>query len=51
MNCYLKGIKKVMQKIIWDNEKYLSQFIFDEIYVLKVGPVTYKDHDDEDKLH
>ena len=51
MNCYLKGIKKVMKKIIWDIEKCLSQFIFDEIDVLKVGLVTYKDHDDEDKLY
>ena len=51
MNCYLKGIKRVMRKIIWDIEKCLSQFIFDEIDVLKVGLVTYKDHNDEDKLY
>ncbi len=51
MNCYLKGIKRVMRKIIWDVEKCLSQFIFDEIDVLKVGLVTYKDHDDEKKLY
>ena len=51
MNCYLKGIKRVMRKIIWDVQKCLSQFIFDEIDVLKVGLVTYKDHDDEDKLY
>ena len=51
MNCYLKGIKKVMRKIIWDIEKCLSQFIFDDLDVLKVGLVTYKDHDDEDKLY
>ena len=51
MNCYLKGIKKVMRKIIWDIEKCLSHFIIDEIDVLKVGLVTYKDHDDEDQLY
>ena len=51
MNCFLKGIKRVMRKIIWDIEKCLSQFIFDEIDVLKVGLVTYKDHDDEDKSY
>jgi hypothetical protein len=51
MNCYLKGIKRVMRKIIWDVEKCLSQFIIDEIDVLKVGLVTYKDHDDENKLY
>ena len=51
MNCYLKGIKRVMRKIIWDIEKCLSQFIIDEIDVLKVGLVTYKDHDDENKLY
>ena len=51
MNCYLKGIKRVMRKIIWDVEKCLSQFIIDEIDVLKVGLVTYKDHDNENKLY
>ena len=51
MNFYLKGIKRVMRKIIWDIEKCLSQFIFDEIDVLKVGLVTYKDHDDEEKSY
>jgi hypothetical protein len=51
MNCFLKGIKRVMKKIIWDIEKCLSQFILDEIDVLKVGLVTYKDHDDEKKSY
>ena len=35
-----------MRKIIWDIERCLSQFIFDEINVLKVGIVTYKDHNE-----
>ena len=40
-----------MRKIIYDVEKCLSQFIFDEIDVLKVGLVTYKDHEDKEKLY
>ena len=51
MNCYLKGIKRVMRKIIWDVERCLSQFIFDEVDVLKVGLVTYKDHNEENKTY
>ena len=51
MNCYLKGVKRVMRKIIWDIEKCLSQYIFDEVDVLKVGLVTYKDHGDENKYY
>jgi hypothetical protein len=51
MNCYLKGIKRVMRKIIWDIERCLSQFIFDEVDVLKVGLVTYKDHNEENKTY
>ena len=51
MNCFLKGIKRVMRKIIWDVQKCLSQFIFEEIDVLKVGLVSYKDHDDENKTY
>ena len=51
MNCYLKGIKRIIRKIIWDIEKCLSQFFFDEIDVLKVGIVTYKDHEDEKKSY
>lgn len=51
MNCYLKGIKRVMRKIIWDVKRCLSQFIFDEIDVLKVGLVTYKDHEDKEKYY
>ena len=35
-----------MRKIIWDIERCLSQFIFDEINALKVGIVTYKDHNE-----
>ena len=51
MNCYLKTIKKIMRKIIWDMQKCLSKFLLDEINVLKVGIVTYKDHEDEEKRY
>lgn len=51
MNCYLKGIKNFVRKMTWDIEKCLSKFILDEIDVLKVGIVTYKDHDDEDNTY
>ena len=51
MNCYLKGIQRVMRKIIWDIERCLTQFRFDEIDVLKIGLVTYKDHNDENRTY
>ena len=51
MNCYMSGIKRVIRKIIWDIEKCLSQYIFDEVDVLKVCLVTYKDHGDENKYY
>lgn len=51
MNCYLKGIKRVMRKIIWDVERCLTQFILDDMDVLKVGLVTYKDHNEENKTY
>ena len=51
MNPYMNGIKRVMRKIIWDIEKCLSQYIFDEVDILKVALVTYKDHGDETKYY
>ena len=51
MNCYLKGIQKIMRKIIWDIQKCLSKFLIEEIDVLKVGIVSYKDHEDENKTY
>ena len=47
MNCYSKDIKKIILKIIYDLEKTLSKFFFEEIDILKVGIITYKDHEDE----
>ena len=51
MNCYLKGIKKLMRKIIWDIQKCISKYFLEEIDVLRIGIVTYKDHGDEDKTY
>lgn len=51
MNCFLKGIKRIIRKIMWDIEKCLSQFIIEEVDVLKIGLVTYKDHGDEEKYY
>jgi hypothetical protein len=51
MNCYLKGIKKLMRKIIWDIQKCLSKYLLEEIDVLRIGIVSYKDHGDEDKTY
>ena len=48
MNCYLTEIIKLMRKIIWDIQKCISQFLINEIDVLKIGLVTYRDHEDED---
>ena len=51
MNCYSKDINKTILKIIHDLEKALSKFFFEEIDVLKIGIVTYKDHEDEEKTY
>ena len=48
MNCYLDEIIKLMRKIIWDIQKCISQFLIDEIDVLKIGLVSYRDHEDEE---
>ena len=47
MNCYFSEVKKMIRKIIYDMERCISQFYLDEIDILKVGIVTYKDHDDD----
>jgi len=51
MNCYSKDINKTILKIIYDLEKNLTKFFFEEIDILKVGIVTYKDHEDEEKTY
>ena len=51
MNCYLESIQKIMKKIIWDIKRCLSKFLLEEIDVLKVGIVSYRDHEDENKTY
>ena len=51
MNCYSKDINKIILKIIFDLEKNLSKFFLEEIDIIKIGIVTYRDHDDEEKTY
>ena len=51
MNCYSKDINKIILKIIYDLDKTLSKFFFEEIDILKIGIVTYRDHEDEEKTY
>lgn len=51
MNPYMKGIKRLIRKILWDAQKCLTQYLLDEIDVLKVGLVCYKDHDQVQKTY
>ena len=51
MNCYSKDVNKIILKIISDLEKNLSKFFFEEIDILKVGIITYRDHEDEEKTY
>ena len=47
MNVYSIEIKKLIKKLIWDIQRCISQFLLDEMDVLKVGLVSYRDHEDE----
>ena len=51
MNCYSKDVNKVILKIIFDLEKNLSKYFFEEIDIFKIGIITYRDHDDEEKTY
>ena len=51
MNCYSKDINKIILKIIFDLEKNLSKFFLEEIDIIKIGIITYRDHDDEEKTY
>ena len=44
MSPYMKGVKRFTRKILWDVQKCLTQYLVDEVEVLLVGLVTYKDH-------
>ena len=47
MNVYSIEIKKLIKKMVWDIQRCISQFLLDEMDVLKVGLVSYRDHEDE----
>ena len=51
MNCYSKDINKIILKIISDLEKNLSKFFIEDLDILNVGLVTYRDHEDEEKTY
>ena len=51
MSPYMKGVKRFVRKILWDAQKCLTQYLVDEVEVLLVGLVTYKDHDQEGKTY
>ena len=51
MNCYSKDIKKTILKIIYDLEKNISKYFLEEIDIIKIGVITYRDHDDEEKTY
>jgi hypothetical protein len=47
INPYLKGIKRYLRKIIFEAKKSISHYLNDDIDVLKLGLVAYRDHDQE----
>ena len=51
MNCYSKDINKKILKIIYDLEKSISKYFLEEIDILKIGIITYRDHEDEEKTY
>ena len=51
MNCYSKDINKIILKIIYDLEKNISKYFLEEIDIIKVGIIAYRDHEDEEKTY
>jgi hypothetical protein len=51
MASVFKGIKRFMRKLVWDAYKCLSQYLVDEVDVLMVGLVAYRDHPPQDKTY
>ena len=47
INPYLKGIKRYLRKLIFEAKKSISHYLNDDIDVLKLGLVAYRDHDQE----
>ena len=48
MNPYLKGIKRYIRKLIFEARKSVSHYLNDDVDVLKLALVAYRDHDQED---
>lgn len=44
MKPLFKGVKRFIRKLIWDATKCLTQYLVDEVDVLMVGLVEYRDH-------
>lgn len=47
MNPYLKSIKRYLRKIIFEAKKSISHYLNDDVDVLKLGLVAYRDHDQD----
>ena len=47
MNPFLKGIKRFIRKLLYDAKITLSQYEVETIFLLQMGLVTYRDHDQE----
>ena len=48
VNPYLKGIKRFIRKFNYEARKSISHYLNDDIDVLKLGIVAYRDHDQDD---
>jgi hypothetical protein len=48
MNPYLKGIKRYIRKLIFEARKSISHYLNDDVDVLKLALVGYRDHDQDD---
>ena len=47
INPYIKGIKRYIRKLIFEAKKSISHYLNDDVDVLKLGLVGYRDHDQE----
>lgn len=46
---YMKGIKRFMRKLVWDANRCMTQYISDEVDIIQVGLVKYRDHQPQSK--
>ena len=51
MNPYIKGIKRFIRKFIFLANRTLTQYKVESLSMLKVGLVSYRDHDQEDETY